>query len=74
MTDTGVDTCTWRVDEAASQLKISFVGASVSTDLVADVLNTESPMWISKKLRARTANAEELLLQGEWIWSQDGSE
>ena len=75
MTDTGVDTCTWRVDEAASQLKISFVGASVSTDLVADVLNTESPMWMSKHLKTYTGpSAEELLLQGEWIWSQDGSE
>ena len=46
----------------------------MSTDLVADVLNTDSPMWMSKHLRARGPTAEELLLEGEWIWSQDGSE
>ena len=54
----------------------------MSTDLVADVLNTDSPMWMSKHLKecegdncpGRDPNAEELLLEGEWIWSQDGTE
>jgi hypothetical protein len=30
--------------------------------------------WMSKNLKAVGPSAEELLLQGEWIWSQDGSE
>ena len=31
--------------------------------------------WMSKNLKdVVQPSAEELLLQGEWIWSQDGSE
>ena len=32
-------------------------------------------VWISKELATvKGPTAEELLLEGEWIWSQDGSE